>query len=217
MQKTAIILGSTGLTGSYLLQLILDSNAYDKVISFVRKSTGNAHPKLTEHIIDFDNAGTYKDLVKGDDLFCCLGTTIKKAGSQAAFEKVDLTYPIQFAKIAAENGVKQYLIISSIGADAKSGNFYLRTKGRCEDELKASGIPSISIFRPSLLLGDRKEFRLGEKIMTYGMKFLSLFLIGGLKKYKAIKSSTVAEAMHRTAQQNNTGVNIYESDKIRLI
>ncbi|WP_165043127.1 oxidoreductase [Dysgonomonas sp. ZJ709] len=217
MNKTAIILGSTGLTGSHLLQILLNSNIYDKVVSFVRKETGLSHSKLTEYAIDFENIDLYQDLIDGDDMFCCLGTTIKKAGSQEVFEKVDLHYPSNFAKVAASKGVKQYLIISAIGANAQSGNFYLRTKGKCEDVLRKLAFQSISIFRPSLLLGNRKEFRLGEKLGEYFMKVASLVLIGKLKKYRAIKAKRVARAMFNIAQQNTIGYHIYESDKIAQI
>lgn len=205
------------MTGSHLLKILLDSDVYDSVISFVRKNTGIVHPKLTEYVIDFDSPDSYKERVKGDDLFCCLGTTIKKAGSQAAFEKVDFTYPVGFAEIAVRNGIKQYLIISSIGAKAKSGNFYLRTKGKCEEAIENTSIPSISIFRPSLLLGDRKEFRIGEKISKYVMRFFTLFMFGKLRKYKPIQSEVVAKAMYHAAQYGEKGVHIYESDKIALV
>lgn len=214
MTKTAIIIGSTGMTGAYLLKILLTSDVYEKVISFVRHNTKISHPKLVQHIVDFDRPESYQDLIEGNDMFCCLGTTIRKAGSPEAFEKVDLHYPVQFAKIAASKGVKQYSIISSIGANPQSSNFYLRTKGKCEEELRKLAFQSTSIFRPSLLLGNRKELRLGEKIGEYVMKIFSVFLIGRLKKYTAIKSKNVAYAMYSIAQSNTVGYHIYESDEI---
>lgn len=217
MTKTAIIIGGTGLTGSHLLKTLIASDIYEKVISFVRNSTKISHPKLTQHVVDFDNPESYEDLVEGNDMFCCLGTTIKEAGSQEAFEKVDLGYPIQFAKIASMKGVKQYSIISSLGANPNSNNFYLRTKGKCEEELRKLAFQSTSIFRPSLLLGNRKEFRIGEKIMEFLMKIFSIFMIGKLKKYRAIKSKHVAYAMFLIAQQNTVGFHVYESDEIAEI
>ncbi len=215
MNKTAIIVGSTGLTGGYLLEMLLNSDEYTHVISFVRKKSNSSHPKLKEHEIDFDNPTSYIELIKGDNLFCCLGTTIKKAGSQTAFEKVDLIYPLEFARIGCQNGVKQFLIISALGADSKSGNFYIRTKGGMEDALKQMKFQSIAIFRPSLLLGDRKEFRLGEVVGSFLMRALSFLFIGRFKKYKAIKSKIVAKAIFQTSLQNNTGIQIFESDEIR--
>jgi len=214
MAKTAIIIGSTGMTGTYLLKTLLTSDIYEKVISFVRIGTKISHPKLVQHIVDFDNPESYTEMIEGNDMFCCLGTTIKKAGSQEAFEKVDLEYPVQFAKIAATKGVKQYSIISSIGANPQSNNFYLRTKGKCEEELRKLAFQSTSIFRPSLLLGNRKEFRLGEKIGEFAMKIFSVFLIGKLRKYRAIKSKNVAYSMFLIAQQNTVGYHVYESDEI---
>lgn len=214
MTKIAIIIGSTGMTGSHLLKILLTSGIYEKVISFVRHSTKISHPKLVQHVVDFDQPESYQDLIEGNDMFCCLGTTIKKAGSQEAFEKVDLKYPIQFAKIAASKGVKQYSIISSIGANTKSSNFYLRTKGKCEEELRKLAFQSISIFRPSLLIGNRKEFRLGEKVGEYMMKVFSIFFLGKIKKYKPVKSKNVAYAMYSIAQSNTVGYHIYESDEI---
>ena len=215
--KTALIIGSTGLIGSHLLHLLLDSNDYIKVITFVKRDTRLKHPKLTQHIIDFDKPETYKELIVGDDFFCTIGTTIKKAGSQDAFRKVDFGYPRQFATFALQNKVKQFLIISSLGADAKSGNFYLKTKGEIQDVLKDCNFESVSVLQPSLLLGDRKEFRLGEKIGSFFMKTLSFLLLGNLKKYKAIQSEAVAKAMLVIAQQNYSGFKIYESDMIQEI
>jgi uncharacterized protein YbjT (DUF2867 family) len=212
--KTALIIGSTGLIGSQLLDLLLESQEYDKVITFVKRDSGIQHPKLKQHIIDFDKPETYKELVVGDDFFCSIGTTIKKAGSQDAFRKVDFEYPKQFASLAQQNKVKQFLIITSLGADANSSNFYLKTKGEIQDFLKNCAFESISILQPSLLLGNRTEFRLGEKMGVYFMKLFSFLFIGNLKKYKAIQSEAVAKAMFIIAQKNYKGFQIIESDSI---
>jgi uncharacterized protein YbjT (DUF2867 family) len=215
--KTALIIGSTGLIGSQLLDLLLESQEYDKVITFVKRDSGIQHPKLKQHIIDFDKPETYKELVVGDDFFCSIGTTIKKAGSQNAFRKVDFEYPKQFASLAQQNKVKQFLIITSLGADANSSNFYLKTKGEIQDFLKNCAFESISILQPSLLLGNRTEFRLGEKMGVYLMKLFSFLFIGNLKKYKAIQSEAVAKAMFIIAQKNYKGFQIIESDSIQEI
>jgi uncharacterized protein YbjT (DUF2867 family) len=213
--KTALTIGSTGLVGARLLNLLLDSSDYEKVIIFVKRDTGIKHPKLTQHIIDFDKPESYKELVVGDDFFCTIGTTINKAGSKEAFRKVDFGYPRQFATFADENKVKQFLIISSLGADETSGNFYLKTKGEIENFLKNCNFESVSALRPSLLLGNRNEFRLGEKIGAFFMKTFSVLLLGNLKKYKTIESNDVAKALLKIAQKNNKGFNIYESDLIQ--
>ncbi|SEA78130.1 Uncharacterized conserved protein YbjT, contains NAD(P)-binding and DUF2867 domains [Flavobacterium gillisiae] len=215
--KTALIIGSTGLIGSQLLDNLLESAAYDKVITFVKRDTGKTHPKLTQHIIDFDKPESYQNLVVGDDFFCTIGTTIKKAGSKEAFRKVDFDYPQQFAIFALKNNVKQFLTISSLGADKASGSFYLKTKGEIEDFLKNSSFESVAILRPSLLLGDRKEFRLGEKLGAVFMKIFSFIFIGGIKKYKPIESDAVAKALFRIAQKNKKGFEIYESDELQQI
>lgn len=215
--KTALIIGSTGLIGSHLLDLLLESQEYEKVITFVKRDSGIQHPKLKQRIIDFDKPDTYKEFVVGDDFFCTIGTTIKKAGSQDAFRKVDFEYPKQFASLAQQNKVKQFLIITSLGADANSSNFYLKTKGEIQDFLKNCAFESISILQPSLLLGNRTEFRLGEKMGVYFMKLFSFLFIGNLKKYKAIQSEAVAKAMFIIAQKNYKGFQIIESDSIQGI
>ena len=215
--KTALIIGSTGLIGSHLLDLLFESTEYGKVITFVKRDSGIQHPKLEQHIIDFDKPETYKELVAGDDFFCTIGTTIKNAGSQDAFRKVDFGYPKEFATIAMQNKVKQFLIISSLGADANSGNFYLKTKGEIQDFLKNCTFESVTVLQPSLLLGNRKEFRLGEKIGAFFMKLFSFLLIGNLKKYKPIQSEAVAKAMFTIAQKNYKGFHIIESDRIQEI
>lgn len=215
--KTALIIGSAGLIGSHLLDLLLESAEYEKVITFVKRDSDIQHPKLKQHIINFDKPETYKELVVGDDFFCTIGTTIKNAGSKDAFRKVDFGYPKEFAIIAMQNKVKQFLIVSSLGADANSGNFYLKTKGEIEDFLKKCSFESTVIVRPSLLLGNRKEFRLGEKIGAFFMKLFSFLVIGKIKKYKPIESETVAKAMFSIAQKTFKGFQIIESDTIQEI
>ena len=215
--KTAIVVGSTGLIGSQLLQLLLASGDYNNVIAFSKRDIGIKHSKLIQHIIDFDKPETYNKLIIGDDFFCTIGTTIKNAGSQQAFRKVDFEYPRQFATFALQNKVKQFLIISSLGADATSGNFYLKTKGEIQDFLKDCDFESISVLQPSLLLGDRTEFRFGEKVGGFFMKMLPFLFFGNLKKYKPIESKTVAKALLKIALKNSQGFKIYESDMIQEI
>lgn len=215
--KTALIIGSTGLIGSELLQILLDNPEYTSVVTFVKRDTGIQNPKLTQHVIDFDKPESYKEWVVGDDFFCTIGTTIKKAGSQKAFKKVDFEYPKQFALFAQENKVKNYLLISSLDANATSSNFYLKTKGEIQDFLKTCNFESVSILQPSLLLGDRNEFRFAEKAGAFVMKLVSFVFVGKLKKYKAIQGNTVAKALYRIAQKNKKGFHIYESDVIQEI
>ena len=213
--KTALIIGSSGLIGKQLLSLLLESKDYDKVIVFNRKEMALNHPKLVQQLIDFEDIPSYKNLIKGDDFFCTIGTTIKKAGNKEAFRKVDFSYPKQFAEIAKTNNIKHFLIVSSLGADVNSSNFYLKTKGEIEQFIINSNIEIVSIFRPSILSGNREEFRLGEKFGLMLMKVFSFLFIGNLKKYKPIASETVAQGMFAAAQKNKLGVSIYESDSIK--
>ncbi|MDG2433261.1 NAD(P)H-binding protein [Flavobacterium sp.] len=215
--KTALLIGSTGLIGSHLLQILLESENYNNVVTFVRSDSGIKHPKLRQHIVDFDQPKSYQDLIKGDDFYCTIGTTIKTAGNKEAFRKVDYQYPKQFASTAVANGVKQFLLISSLGADENSSNFYLKTKGEIQSFLKNSDFESVSIVQPSLLLGDRKEFRFGEQIGAVLMKTFSFLLLGSLKKYKPIQGNTVAKALFALAQKNKKGFAIYESDALQQL
>ena len=216
-KKTALVIGSSGLIGSHLVIQLLSNPHFEKVIVFNRRPCLILHPKIEEHLIDFNDLKAIEPYVKGDVMFCTMGTTIKKAGSKEAFRLVDVVYPEQFAEMALHNQVKQFLIISSLGADLHSNNFYLKTKGEIETFLQNSAFKSVSILRPSLLLGDRKEFRLGEKIASYVLPVLSLFLIGPFKKYRAIEAKTVAKAMLEIALQNKSGFNIYQSDELQTI
>lgn len=217
MAKTAIIIGASGLVGNEVLKLLLTDDHFDKVKIFVRKPLSINHPKLEQHVIDFDLIFKSTDLVKGDILFCCLGTTIKTAGSKEEFKKVDYAYPLAFAKIAKQNGVKKFLLISSIGANNTSSNFYLKVKGDIEKELEKLKYESLIIVRPSMLLGDRKEFRLGESIGKIVMKLISILFIGKFNKYKAIEASTVARAMIELSKSNLEGVSVVESDRLMKI
>ena len=215
--RTALLLGASGLIGGHCLDLLLRDEAYDQIIALVRKRLPKNHRKLTQHEVNFDGLSEYANVLKADDVFCCLGTTIKKAGSQEAFRKVDFTYAHEAAKLAAANGAKQFLLVSSLGADAKSSVFYSRVKGEIEAAISALNFASVSIFRPSLLLGERTEFRLAERLAEPFAKALSFFLIGGLRKYRAIEARTVAAAMIEIAKANTQGVTVFESDRIQEI
>lgn len=215
--KTAILLGASGLIGGSLLDILLNSEGYSSVIIFVRKAIDKKHSKLIQHIINFNQLDQYVDLVKCDDLFCCLGTTMKQAKSQEAFRLVDYYYPLKFAEIAKKNGLKHYLIVSSIGANSNSSIFYLRTKGECEDAIKDLDLPSLLVFRPSSLVGIRKVRRPQEKVGEVIMKIFSFCLVGKLRKYRPIRGGQVALAMYRVAQIDNGKYNIYESDQIQAL
>lgn len=209
--KTAIVIGATGLVGSNVLKLLLKDERYKAVKVFHRRSTGVLHPKLEEHIVDFDEINKWKKLLKGEVLFSALGTTIKKAGSKEAQYKVDFTYQYEVAKAAFQNGVDKYALVSSIGANATSKSFYPRIKGELEEAIQELKFEKKVILRPSFLDGDRDEFRFGEKV---GILIANVVCkLPRLKKYHPIKASEVAEALIESIHKNNEQI-VYESDEI---
>ena len=208
--KTALVVGATGLVGNILTHRLLDSSAYEKVKVLVRHSLGWQHPRLQEIQYDFDHPNGL--LVQADDIFCCLGTTMKKAGSKDAFRKIDYKYPLDVAQRALVNRAKQFFLVSSMGANPDSSIFYNRVKGELERDLAALNYPALFIFRPSLLLGDRSEFRLGERIGEGLMKLLNPLIPA---KYKGIRVESVANAMFQKAQEGLTGKHIIESDQLQ--
>ena len=204
MGKTAILIGATGLVGSHLLQVLLEDNRYDSVLVFHRRSTGISHPKLTEHIIDFDEPEKWKRLVTGDHLFSALGTTLKKAGSKDAQYKIDYTYQFEAAEIASDSGISGYVLVSSLGADEDSNSFYTRIKGELDEAVQKLNFETTLILRPSFLDGNRDEFRLGERIGIVAAKVLCK--IPGLKKYHPIKAHSVAQSMVAGLNKNISGI-----------
>lgn len=215
--KSALLVGASGLVGGELLNCLLIGQEYSEVLILVRKPLGLKHPKLKEHLIEFEDLAQYKDLFKVNDVFCCLGTTIKKAGSQDAFKKVDVEYPLEIARLAKEMRAEKFLIISSMGANSKSAVFYSRMKGMLEQRLKEIWSESLYIFRPSLLLGDRKEIRFGESASAFLTKGISFIFVGALKKYKPIAAETVANGLYKAAQSNSEGIHTYLSNEIAEI
>jgi uncharacterized protein YbjT (DUF2867 family) len=215
--KSALILGATGLIGGHCLNLLLNDASYKRVVVPVRRKLRIDHPKLEQHMIDFDRLEDYSNLFKTSDLFCCLGTTMKRAGSKEAFYKVDFTYAHQAAQMASRNGTERFLLVTSIGADPHSSNFYLRVKGEIEAAILKLPFTAIHIFRPSLLLGEREEVRLGEKIGMFSAKLFSFAFVGGLNKYRPIEAEVVAAAMIEIARRDLKGISIYESDEIQSI
>jgi uncharacterized protein YbjT (DUF2867 family) len=209
--RTALLAGGTGLIGSHLLQLLIHSAHYDRIIAITRRDLP-AHPKLTQLTIDFEKIEDHADALKADDVFCCLGTTIAKVRSKEKFYQVDYHYPLQLAKITHAMGATKYMLVSSLGADKNSSIFYSRVKGEIEDAVCHVGFESIHIFRPSLLLGNRREHRSGEDAARLFYTFFG-FLIP--KKYKAIESQKVAGAMIHFASQNKSGNFIHESTALQ--
>lgn len=196
--KTAVVFGATGLTGSELVDELSSNAGYTKVIVVSRSSNLYSSPKISQVIIpDFANLQSAKDELKGDDYFCCIGTTIGKVGSQEAFRKVDFDIPVQIAEIAEVNGASSLVVMSSVGANEAAGNFYLRTKGEMELAVRKTFKGNLKILRPSLLMGNRNEFRFGERIAILFMKVFGWFFAGPFKRYKGISARSVAKAMIR--------------------
>ncbi|MGH2567081.1 MAG: oxidoreductase [Bacteroidota bacterium] len=215
--RTALLFGATGLVGHQCLKELLTHETYSDVILFLRNPVPMTHPKLKQHMVNFDRIQQHADLIRGDDLYWCLGTTMRKAGSPEAFEKVDFTYPLEIARLASANGVRQFLLVTSVGADSSSANFYLKTKGRVEEAVKVIPFRTHLVFRPSFLTGNRQEFRLGERIGITAVRALTAAPVDALKKYRPIPASVVAAAMVKQALANLDGVHVFESDEIQSI
>lgn len=212
--RNALIAGASGLVGGHCLNLLLESDRYSQVISIGRRELPLIHPKLDQQVIDFDRMQKYASDLVADDIYCCLGTTIKKAGSKEAFHKVDYTYVAELARITASKNATQFLVVSAMGANAGSFIFYNKVKGEMEEFVKQQDFKAVHIFQPSLLLGDREEERTGEELATKIMEPLSPLMIGPLKKYKPIEAEMVARAMVYAAALNETGLHTHSSDEI---
>ncbi len=212
--RTAVLAGASGLVGGELLKLLLASPVYGRIVVPVRKLLPIQHPKLSQHVLDFKYLGGFQGGYPCDEVFCCLGTTIKKAGSQEAFRQVDQVYPLELARQALAKGAGRFLIVTAMGANPKSSIFYNRVKGELEASLASLGFGSLEIFRPSLLMGERKETRLGERIGAGLAPLLRPILVGPLRKYRPIRAEAVARAMFNAAQSQAQGVRIHTSDRI---
>jgi uncharacterized protein YbjT (DUF2867 family) len=213
-KRSALVAGATGLVGRHCVEELLLDDAYSRIVALVRRPGLPIRDKLEEYLIDFERLSDETRLPAVDDVFCCLGTTIKKAGTKEAFRRVDHDYVEFLARAALESGAKQFLLVSSIGADARSRVFYSRVKGEVEADISALPFRAVQIFRPSMLLGERNEVRLGEKVAQIVSKPLAFLFVGGLRKYKPIEAKTVARAMVRCARREPEGVNVYESEEI---
>ncbi|MBQ4913220.1 nucleoside-diphosphate sugar epimerase [Maribacter sp. MMG018] len=215
-KKTAILLGATGLTGGILLRLLLQDDRYEKIKLFSRSSVGISHQKIEEHLGDLMQLVQFEVDFTGDEVFCCIGTTKSKTPDKEAYRKVDYGIPVAAAELSVKNGISSFLVMSSMGADAKSKVFYNRLKGEMEDAVLGKHIKNTYIFRPSLIGGKREEKRLGEWVFKQLMKGVNLVLAGPLKKYRSIKPETIAKAMLMVAIKGYIKP-IIESDKIYKI
>ena len=214
--KTALIFGSSGLIGNELFKTILLKNVYSKIKIFVRTIPEVNNPKVEIIKTDFKNLEKYKDKIKGDDCYFCIGTTKKDTPDKSEYRRIEYNLPVNIAIIAKENSVNSFFYVSSIGANPKASSGYLKNKGQVEEELKNLNFSKLAIIRPSLLIGNRKSFRLGEVIFTPVMNTLTLFAFGSLKKYKPIKIENVVKAMLNISLKSSNKM-VYESNELEAI
>jgi uncharacterized protein YbjT (DUF2867 family) len=218
MSYKAVIIGASGLIGRNLVNQLLLSKDYTEVTSLARKKVPIHSSKLKQIIIDFDHLEDYAEEINGRAIFCCLGSTRKKTPNLAEYHKIDHDYAVKMADIGEKNGVKQFHLVSSIGADETSMNFYLKMKGETERDIKEKTYKSIHIYRPSVLVGSRTESTGMGRLTIKIMLLLNPLLVGPLRKYKTIAAKTVASAMFKQSlKRNEQGVFIYPSDKIKKL
>ena len=206
MPRTALLIGATGLVGSHCLPLLAAN--YDSTIVLARRPLAAAFPGVVERVIDYDRIAAI-DPAPVDDVFCALGTTIRKAGSEEAFRGVDHGYPLASAKWARANGARQFILVSSVGAGPDSSNFYLSVKGDLERQLENFGFESLHIFRPSVLLGDRNESRPAERFGQWLARALQFAMAGPLEKYRGMPADVLAKAMVAAARIGEPGRHVY--------
>ncbi|HET7229457.1 MAG TPA: oxidoreductase [Longimicrobium sp.] len=215
--RTALVLGATGLVGGHCLELLLADASWSRVTVIARRPSGRSHPRLNEVAADFERLEEQAHAFAADDVFCCLGTTIRKAGSQAAFSRVDHDYVVRSAELARQQGARRFLLVSALGADPGSRVFYNRVKGEAERDVTALPFEGVALLRPSLLLGERAERRRSEALAQKAAPFLSPLLWGPLRKYRALPAAAVARAMVRLAREGFAGVRVVESDEIAAV
>ncbi|MCG8567195.1 MAG: NAD-dependent epimerase/dehydratase family protein, partial [Desulfobacterales bacterium] len=212
MKNKAIVIGATGLVGSSLVNQLAESKYFETIITITRRPVEHPSDKVVNEVVDFDQLEDHASLFKGDIFFSCLGTTLKRAGSIAAQRKVDFEYQLKAAQLAADNGVGHYLLVSSSGATPKSRSPYMKMKGELEEAVKSLEFKRISIFQPSVLLGQRNEFRLGEKLA--GWVIPAICLIPGLKRFRPIQGAEVAAKMIRVSRQTGRPLEVFRLDEV---
>jgi uncharacterized protein YbjT (DUF2867 family) len=217
MGKTALLVGATGLVGGFVLEQLLEDAYYDSVVVLSRKSLQLQHAKLKEVLVNFDQLENYTNDIKADVVFCCLGTTIKAAGSQEAFKKVDYEYPLRVAEIAKQNDASAFLIVTALGAAKSSIIFYNRVKGEVEEAIGNLHFDAFHILQPSLIIGERKESRSGEGIAQTLSPIYDTLMFGPLTKYKSIKAEQIAKAMIHYSKQETKGIMRHESGELQKI
>lgn len=212
-KKTAIVLGATGLTGGLLVKRLIADDRYSKIKLFSRSTSSESSPKIEEFIGDLLQLEDFQTDFTGDVIFCCIGTTKAKTKNQEKYKAIDYGIPLSAAKLAKANKINTIVIISSMGADAKSSVFYSRTKGEMERDVLSQEIDHTYLLRPSLIIGNRNESRILEKIGAALFKVLGFLLIGPLKKYRAIEADSIAAAMIHL-DNTKPSQQVFQSDEI---
>ncbi len=213
MGRSALVVGATGLTGKQVVSLLLERPEWDRVVVLVRRPSGTTHAKLTEHIVDFD-ALTDAPFEGVTDVFACLGTTMKKAGSEEAFRKIDHEYTVDVATRAHRAGARRLGLVSSVGASTNASAFYFRVKGETERDVRALGWSTLVIVRPSMLRGEREEHRTGEKFGIVASSALAFAMVGPLKKYRPIDASAVTKKLVDLVEAKVEGEQVLEYEAL---
>jgi uncharacterized protein YbjT (DUF2867 family) len=211
MKQTANVIGATGLVGKQLVKLLLENDSFEKVRIFVRRDSGISHPKMEQEIIDFDHQESWAEKLKGDVLFSALGTTLKQAGSKEKQYETDVTFNLNFARKAKENSIENYVLVSSVGANAKSRMFYPRIKGELDEAVSELNFKNLAILRPASLTGDREKRRTMEELSVPVVRFITRFVF---KKYRPIHGKTVAQAMINAVLHPDSEKTIWEAAEV---
>jgi uncharacterized protein YbjT (DUF2867 family) len=211
-ERTAIMAGASGLVGEQCLRHLLARGLHEKVVAFVRGPLNITHKRLEQRTVDYERLGRMSAFPRAQDVFCCLGTTIKKAGSKAAFRLVDYEYVVRLAETSRRSGADHFYLVSAAGADPNSRIFYSRVKGEAERAVGRLGFAGLHVFRPSFLIGKRNERRPGEAIGIAAARLVSVALVGGARKYRPIRAETVARAMVVIARERPAGAHVYAVD-----
>ena len=215
--RTALVAGASGLVGSHVLHLLLEDPAYARVTVLARRELPLSHKKLQQQVVSFDRLAQIADFPRVHDVFCCLGTTMKQAGSPDAFRKVDYTYVVELARVAVRHRASQFLVVTAVGADPSSRILYSRVKGEAEEALRRLQFESIQIFRPSLLVGARAQGRPAERVARLLGLLVAWAFVGPLSRYRPIKAEALARAMVHVARDAPRGAHVYQSDHIRRL
>ena len=215
--RTALVAGASGLVGAQVLRLLLEDPAYSRVTVLARRELPLSHKKVEQRIASFDRLAQIADFPRVHDVFCCLGTTMKQAGSPDAFRKVDFTYVVELARVAVRHRASQFLVVTAVGADPQSRILYSRVKGEAEEAVRRLQFESIQIFRPSLVVGARAQGRPVEHVARLLSLLVAWALVGPLSRYRPIKAEALARAMVHVARDAPRGAHVYQSDHIRRL